>query len=55
MHNLTNILDATVYRATLCVKDMTELLRAMSMILSLQSNGHFTRWLQVAVDSVIVR
>ena len=44
---------ATVYKATPCVKDITELLGAMSMILSLKCNGHVTFWLQVAVDSVI--
>ncbi len=52
MHNLTNVLDATVHP---CVKDMTELLHVMSMILSLKSNGHLTRWLQIAVDSLIVK
>jgi hypothetical protein len=56
MHTVTNILDATVYRYIgYCVNDMTELLHAMSMTLSLKSNGHLTRWLQVAVDSVIVK
>ena len=34
---------------------MIELLHAMSMILSLKSNSHLTRWLQVAVDSVFVK